>query len=76
MFKFIKTSDSENEHDASEIEYRVLSNDVTWPALVEEFMRFLLGCGYTFDTDGYTDEAERVAVRLQGGAGESRDADL
>lgn len=76
MFKFIKTSDSENEHDASEIEYRVLSNDVTWPDLVEEFMRFLLGCGYTFDVDRYTDEAERVAAKLQGGAGESRDADL
>ena len=76
MFKFIKTSDPENEHDASEIEYRVLSNDVTWPDLVEEFMRFLLGCGYTFDTDGYADEVERAAARLQGGAGEARDADL
>jgi len=76
MFKFIKTSDPENAHDASEIEYRVLSNDVTWPDLVEEFMRFLLGCGYTFDVDGYDDEVERAATRVQSGASGSRDTDV
>lgn len=74
MFKFIRTSDPEHAPDAAEIEYRVLSNDVTWPDLVEEFMQFLRGCGYSFDIDSYDEEVERAAARLQAAADDSREA--
>lgn len=50
MYKFIKITDPENHFDISGIELTIKDHSVTATQIAEEFGRFLLACGFTYDT--------------------------
>lgn len=54
MYKFIKFIDPENNHDVSNVIFRVEANDL--PSLLSAFEDFLKGCGFQFD--GYLEIVE------------------
>lgn len=51
MYRFIKTQDTNNEYDNSNVVIEVVSNDTGWPELLDEFKRFLTACGYVISKE-------------------------
>jgi aldehyde:ferredoxin oxidoreductase len=49
MFKFTKTTDSENKYDISNVEVSLTNNNVTATQLAEEFGKFLLASGFGYE---------------------------
>lgn len=51
MYKFIKTADPENRYDISNVEVIIAEHTgATATQIAEEFGRFLLASGFTYDT--------------------------
>lgn len=50
MYKFIKITDPDNRFDISGVEITIKDHDATATQIAEEFGRFLLASGFTYDT--------------------------
>jgi len=48
-YKFIKTKNTLDEFDLTDVEFTVSDNGVTLDEILEEFKLFLRGCGFYFD---------------------------
>lgn len=46
MYRFIKTCDTNNQFDHSNVVIEVVDNDASWTTLLDEFTAFLTACGY------------------------------
>ena len=51
MYQFIKMKDPDNVYDHSEITHTVVTENVTWFELVDEFLDFLRGSGFMISKD-------------------------
>jgi len=58
-YKFIKTKDSNNEFDISDVVIEIESNELTIDDLLKEFQCFLMACGFGFR------ENEELMIRSQ-----------
>ena len=47
MFVFIKRPEKDNDFDKETVTVEVNASDISWPDLVEKFIQFLRGCGYS-----------------------------
>ena len=58
MYEFVKLKDENNEYDHREVVHRVVTEGLTWYELIDEFVDFLRGCGYTIPNNVFVDVPE------------------